>query len=409
MQIIPRRSIRLKTNVALESLSIVAKGREQAFRKSTIAESLVILKCFAGRTMVDLLGSPQVVGGLQKHLEAAISWLKRAHDVTPDDGVSWGYSLKGGWRSSYRETSGYIATTFFDFAKQLKDDDCRQRALVISKWLVQMQNADGSISDPRYGSEGIVFDTGQVLLGLVRAFEETQEPFFLKAAQRSGNWLVEVADAQRHWTRNTHLGIPHVYNTRVAWFLLKLNALSPSLDRERVARANLDWALNQQKNGWFEQCAFKQGVAPFTHTIAYAIRGLLESGFLLGEQKYIDAAVRGAEVSLEHLRFDGFIPGQIDTDGRAQGRYCCLTGNCQMAIIWLKLFEYKGEQRYYQAAVDSLRYVMSCQDIRTSNSNIWGGIKGSQPIWGKYTRLSYPNWATKFFIDALLILLRLQP
>lgn len=136
---------------------------------------------------------------------------------------------------------------------------------------------------------------------------------------------------------------------------------------------------------------------------------MLESGLLLGEQKYIDAAVRGAEVSLEHVRGDGFIPGQIDTDGRAQGRYCCLTGNCQMAIIWLKLFEQKSDRRYYQAANDSLQYVMSCQDIRTSDSNIQGGIKGSQPIWGKYTRLSYPNWATKFFIDALLMLLRLQP
>ena len=398
-----RNSARLTTTVARKSSIAVTKRTEGAFRKSTITESLVLLKCFAGKTTEDLFHGSQVVGGLQEHLAAAISWLKRAHDVTPDDGVSWGYSLKGRWRPSYRETSGYIATTFFDVAQQLKDDDCWQRAVVISKWLVQMQNADGSISDPRYGSGGIVFDTGQVLLGLVRAFEETQEPLFLQAAERAGDWLVEVADTQGRWLQNTHCGIPHVYNTRVAWALLKLNALSPSLDRERVARANLDWALNQQQNGWFEQCAFKQGVAPFTHTIAYAIRGLLESGLLLGEQKYIDAAVRGAEVSLEHLRCDGFIPGQIDTDGRAQGRYCCLTGNCQMAIVWQLLFEQKGEQRYSQAAKDSLRYVMSCQDIRTSDPNIRGGIKGSQPLWGKYTRLSYPNWATKFFIDALLL------
>ena len=409
MHIIPRGSACLKTTVTLKLLSTIAQEREGAFCKSTLTDSFVLLKCFAGRTTGDLFLSPKILGGLQEHLEAAISWLKRAHDVTPDDGVSWGYSLKGRWRPSYRETSGYIATTFFDLAKQLKDDDCWQRAVIISKWLVQMQNADGSISDPRYGFGGIVFDTGQVLLGLVRVFEETQELFFLQAAERAGDWLVEVAEAQGRWTRNTHLGIPHVYNTRVAWSLLKLNALSPNSDRERVARANLDWALNQQRNGWFEQCAFKQGVAPFTHTIAYAIRGLLESGFLLGEQKYIDAAVRGAKVSLKYLRPNGFIPGQIDTDDRAQGHYCCLTGNCQMAIVWLKLFEQKGEQRYYQAAADSLRYVMSCQDIHTSDPNIRGGIKGSQPIWGKYTRLSYPNWATKFFIDALLMLSRLHP
>lgn len=367
-----------------------------------------LLDCFAKRVAKDLFFSPQAVDNLHEHLAAAIDWLKLAHTVSPDNGVSWGYSLKGGWRSSYRETSGYIAVTFFDLAQQLKDDDAWQRAVTISKWLCQVQNADGSISDPRYGSTGIVFDTGQVLLGLVRAFEETQDVDCLQAAEKARDWLIDVADVEGRWTRNTHFGIPHVYNTRVAWSVLRLNALRPSSKGEKVALANLDWALSQQRKGWFEQCAFKQGVPPFTHNIAYAIRGLLESGILLEEQKYIDAAVRGAEAVIEHVRTDGFIPGQIDTEGRAHGSYCCLTGNCQMAIVWLKLFEMGGDRRFYSAASDSLRYVMSCQDIRTSDRNIRGAIKGSQPIWGKYTRLSYPNWATKFFIDSLLILSRLQ-
>lgn len=368
-----------------------------------------MLECFAKRIAKDLLFKSQVVYSLPEHLEAAVNWLKRAHTVSPDDGVSWGYSLKGGWRPSYRETSGYIAVTFFDLAKQLKDDDSWKRAVAISQWLCQVQNSDGSISDPRYSSKGIVFDTGQVLLGLVRAFEETQAVNYLQAAVKARGWLVEVSDRQGRWTRNTHFGIPHVYNTRVAWSVLKLNALSPSSEGEQVAVANLDWALSQQRNGWFEQCAFTPRVAPFTHTIAYAIRGLLESGILLGEQKYIDAAVRGAEAVMGHVRADGFIPGQIDTAGKAHGRYCCLTGNCQMAIVWLKLFELTGDQRFYHTAASSLRYVMSCQDIHTVDSNIRGGIKGSHPIWNRYTRLSYPNWAAKFFIDGLLLLFRLQP
>jgi len=403
MKVLPRESSSPKATVG--------NMGEKTFDKftNTETEPLALLKCFTGRITKDVLGLPQVVGVLQDHLAAAISWLKQAHDVSPDDGVSWGYSLKGGWRPSYRETSGYIAVTFFEVAKHLNDGDSWQRAARISKWLVQVQNADGSISDPRYGSGGIVFDTGQVLLGLIRAFEETQEPCFLQAAEQAGDWLVEVADAQGRWTRNTHFGIPHVYNTRVAWALLKLNTLSKNPDRERVARANLDWALSQQRDGWFEQCAFKPGVAPFTHTIAYAIRGLLESGLLLGEQKYIVAAIRGADAVISHIHSDGFIPGQIDTAGRAQGRYCCLTGNCQMAIVWLKLFAITEARCYYQAGAASLRYVMSCQDICTPDANIRGAVKGSQPIWGRYTRLSYPNWATKFLIDGLLMLSRVQP
>ncbi|RUR72233.1 hypothetical protein ACF3DV_23800 [Chlorogloeopsis fritschii PCC 9212] len=368
-----------------------------------------LLKCFAKSIFNDLFVTDQVVHSLQEHLEAAVNWLKLAHTVNPNHGMSWGYSLKGGWRASYREISGYIAVTFFDLARQLKDDDSYNRAVAISKWLCQVQNADGSISDPRYGTEGIVFDTGQVLLGLVRAFEESQDLHFLQAAQKARDWLIKVADSEHRWTRNTHFGIPHVYNTRVAWSLLRFNAFSPSLEGEKVALANLDWALSQQRNGWFEQCAFRREDIPFTHTIAYTIRGLLESGILLREQKYIDAAIKGAEAVIEHLRDDGFIPGQIDTEGRAHGNYCCLTGNCQMAIIWLKIFQITGEQQFYHAATKSLRYVMSYQDISTSDINIRGAIKGSHPIWGKYTRLSYPSWATKFFIDGLLMLSNLEP
>ncbi len=370
---------------------------------------LDLLGCFSRVAIKDLLLKPQDTFAPQSHLQAAIRWLKLAHDNSPDDGVSWGYSLKGGWRHSYRETSGYIADTFFDLAKYTQDEDAFQRAVSICKWLVEMQNDDGSISDLRYGSEGIVFDTGQVLQGLIRAYEETQDFCFLKASTAAGDWLVRVADETGRWTRNTHLGVPHVYNTRVAWLLLKLHTLSPDPERERIARANLDWALSQQKNGWFEQCAFKPGIPPFTHNIAYAIRGLLEAGYLLNDNKYIDGAIASATAMMQHLRSDGFIPGQIDAKGKPHGNYCCLTGNCQMAIIWLKLFQQIGEQQYYQSAKSSLQYVMSCQDIRTPDPNIQGGIKGSQPIWGEYTRLSYPNWAAKFFIDGLLLLLRLQP
>jgi hypothetical protein len=32
-----------------------------------------------------------------------------------------------------------------------------------------------------------------------------------------------------------------------------------------------------------------------------------------------------------------------------------------------------------------------------------GGLKGSHPIWGRYMFGTYPNWAAKFLMDALLM------
>lgn len=352
----------------------------------------------------DLLGLRPRRAPPEAHLEAAEEWLKRAHDCSADDGVSYGYSIRGGWLPSYRETSGYIATTFFNLAGRRGDDAWRARALRVCRWLLRVQNADGSFSNPRYGEGGIVFDTGQDLFALVRAAEETGDTAFREGARRAADWLVGVADAEGRWTRHEHLDTPHVYNTRTAWALLRMNQLEPDARRERVARVNLDWALaEQQPSGFFASCAFERGAHPFTHTIAYAAQGLLESGALLGEERYLQAARRCAEAALAHLRGDGFLPGRISAAGKAAAAYCCLTGNCQFAIVWARFCERAGDPRYCEGALRALEYVMRCQDIHTANPDLRGAIKGSQPVWGGYASLTLPNWPAKFFVDAMLL------
>ena len=38
----------------------------------------------------------------------------------------------------------------------------------------------------------------------------------------------------------------------------------------------------------------------------------------------------------------------------------------------------------------------------TLRTEFAGAIKGSRPVYGRYAPLQYPNWATKFYVDALL-------
>ena len=336
-----------------------------------------------------------------RHLLAAEAWLCRAQDASGNGGVSYGYSLLGGWRPSYPETSGYIATTFFRLAQD-RDAAYGARANRVLQWLLRIQNADGSFANPRYGNQGIVFDTGQVLFGLVRGYELTGDIDLLASARRAAGWLLKVTDVDLRWTRNEHHGTPHVYNTRTAWALLRLNEVEFDPAREAVARSNLEWAVAEQRsNGFFEHCAFKPGEAPFTHTIAYATRGLLESGLLLGERRYLDAAARCADAALRHLRDDGFLPSKITTSGEPDSSSCCLTGNCQFAIVWARLHTLAANPAYRGGMIRALDYVMSTQDIDTDDPNVRGGIQGSQPVWGRYAFMCFPNWATKFFVDAM--------
>ena len=58
-------------------------------------------------------------------------------------------------------------------------------------------------------------------------------------------------------------------------------------------------------------------------------------------------------------------------------------------------------------AADSLReefleLVKRAQPLLHAHQGIRGGIPGSDPIWGDYLTMALPNWAAKYFIDALL-------
>ena len=359
---------------------------------------------FGKLALGDLLGQAHSCGPADVHLREAIAWLCRAQDQGSDDGVSYGYSVRGGWLPSYVETTGYIAVTFFNLAKHLARPELRERALRMADWLLTVQLPDGSFGNVRMAvDQGIVFDTGQDLFGLVRAARETGDVRFSEAAARAGHWLTQVSDHQDRWTRYTHLGVPHVYNSRVAWALLQLHKDQPTEAFERVARANLDWAVSeQQESGLYAQCAFQPGQAPFTHTIAYAMRGLWEAGELLDDESYRKSVLRAADALVPLVAHSGFIPGQVDEAGRAAARYCCVTGNAQLAIVWAKMFKRRGDERHKHCALRALRYAMALQDVETLNDARRGALKGSHPTWGRYSPLTYPNWATKFFIDALV-------
>ncbi|MEM8925130.1 MAG: prenyltransferase/squalene oxidase repeat-containing protein [Actinomycetota bacterium] len=359
----------------------------------------------AGQVLSDLARrSPGDAGAdRQTRIDAALTWLCLAQDVGTDRGFSYGYTIRGGWQPSYVETTGYIICTFLAAAARLERPALAERATDAGDWLLTAQLADGSFPNPGVSeTSGLVFDTGQDLFGLLALAGNADGDRFDAAARRAADWLIEVADDEGRWTRSTYNGIPHVYNSRVAWALVRAGLRFDDSAAFDVARANLDWACEQQlDNGWFENCAFTPEAPPFTHTTAYAGRGLLEAGLLLGEDRYLDAARSVAEAAGRHLGADGRLPGRISVGDTAESSSSCLTGNAQYAIIWLKLAQLDDEKlfrRWGLSAVDAV----GRQQALDGPPEMRGAIKGSDPVWGRYAPLGYPNWATKFFVDALL-------
>ena len=344
------------------------------------------------------------------HLQSAINWLCRAQDVRNGKGdaggVSAGWSFEDGWLPSYPETSGYIIETFLAASAVMGLPDLVERAGRIIDWELSIQNEDGSFpghfGEP--GSRPVVFNTGQIMHGMLAGYVELGRAECLEAAIRAGYWLLQRQDADGCWRRNVHNCVPHTYNTRSAWALLRAGLLAGEPKLARAAERNLGWALAQQtESGWFAMNAFTPDKAPFTHTIAYAIRGILESGLLLESERLVSAASRAALALAERQRADGWLAGVYDDGWMPNASYCCLTGLAQMTVIWGRLAQHRGTSVLLEPIRRALTYVKKNHKMIGDGSPQDGGIAGSVPIWGRYSMFEFPNWAAKFFADALMM------
>ena len=345
-----------------------------------------------------------------EHLRAAIDWLCLAQDVRKDKpdagGVSAGWSFEDGWLPAYPETSGYIVETLIAAAEALERSDLVDRAQRIIDWELSIQHRDGAFPGHfgEQGSQPVVFNTGQIMHGMLAGYLQLKRSECLEAAVRAGHWLASVQDADGCWRRYEHNGVPHAYNTRASWALLATALIAGDTFQKTAAIRNVEWALAQQReSGWFAHNAFVQGRHPFTHTIAYAIRGVLECGALLGSSRYLDAAAKAARALARAQRADGWLAGTYDVDWRPRARYCCLTGVAQMSVNWMRCAQEAGAVELLENAGRALAFLKTKQRLEDRDAIARGAIAGSAPIWGAYSRFEFPNWATKFFADALIM------
>ncbi len=360
---------------------------------------------------------PLKTGLDERHLQKTIDWLMLAIE-NGQGGVSSHYNpISGRWMDPFPETTGYIIPTLFDYAAWSERKDYAEKAIGLTDWLIQAQLDNGACMQGNYvrkkgKTAPIIFNTGQNILGFLRTFRETREQVYLDAANKAGKFLVDHTDDKGIWNQYLHHKIPHTYNSRTSWALLQLYEATGTEAYQDIARANLDWVVQQQQvNGWFNHCNFKPDEHPNTHGIAYTTRGLLESYVLTNEKKYLDSALLTAhkmhriyEIRKKLLTFwDAKWKNHGKFRKTSKGPYYCLTGNIQFSIIWMKLFLLINDPTYASSAFKMLDTIKHFQHTDHSHPAVNGGIKGSFPIYGRYSIGKFPNWAAKFFADALLL------
>jgi rhamnogalacturonyl hydrolase YesR len=354
---------------------------------------------------LDRQGLPEFDPGPQRAITEGLSWLCYAQDksATRDGGVARHFSLLDGWGSSYPETTGYIAETFLSHGAETANTDLINRALRMLDWLVSIQFPEGCFQGgmvdelPKLPA---VFDTGQILTGLA-AGTRSQERFRAPMIG-AADWLVKIQSAEGGWEHDTPFAAAgaKVYETHVAIGLFRAAVFEPTRGYLEAAKAQVDWALGHQTdNGWLANCCLTDQTVPLTHTIGYALRGILEAYLATREVKYRDAACLTADGLLGAMSAEGKLPGRLTEHWLPASEWVCLTGTAQIAeCLWL-LFEFTGNDDYKRGAQRANSYVRRTIDI-AGPPETHGGVKGSFPVDGWYGKWQYLNWACKFMIDA---------
>ncbi|MBI5650356.1 MAG: terpene cyclase/mutase family protein [Chloroflexi bacterium] len=358
----------------------------------------------------DHLGFIRRDPGIQAAIDSGIAWLCLAQDqsASSDGGVANFYNLLTGWGPSYPETTGYIIPTMLAYSKFTSNQTVRACAKRMLDWLVSIQFPNGSFQGGHIGAKPVqptVFNTGQILLGLTSGVREFGDEYY-NAMCNAADWLVEVQDPDGCWRQYESPFVvagEKTYHTHVSWGLLEAARLTHREEYVQAALANIQWALTQQTtNGWFRQCCLDDPERCLTHTLGYALGGILEAYAFTCNAEFLNAGRKTADGCLRAMQKDGFLPGRLLSSWQGAVDWACLTGTVQIALCWLLLYQFTNEECYRDAAFIANRFVRRCITLSGIPGQI-GGVKGSFPVDGGYGAFSYLSWACKFSIDSNML------
>ena len=349
----------------------------------------------------------EVVYENKKHIKMAADWLLEAQKAGSDSGYSRGFYLyKQGWDKSYIETTGYIISTLLNVYSNTKDQRYKQSALDAGEWLLSIQKENGAFTDIDKDIE-LVFDTGQVLYGLIDIYELKTLDKDLKqkykiAIDNASRWLCDIQDSDGSWTKYGFNGVAHSYYSRVSSILYKAGIILDNEEYKYHAQKHISWVLSSQlENGFFDKLKFSEDEESLLHTIVYVLEGLYDYYILTKDDNVLNALLKNANILNEiNTNRSLLLCSQYDENFNCINSQRCITGLAQWSTLAFKLYLVTNDENYLVNARKTLYYLKSKQ-FKEKN-DLEGSLPGSIPFWGVYAPYSAVNWGVKFYLDALL-------
>jgi hypothetical protein len=353
--------------------------------------------------------SPLTDADVAPHVRSGLHWIEKSIQATGGKGSAHHYMPVLGWSKAYPETTGYLIETLLNYSDVLQEEKWRHLALECTNWLCDIQLDTGAFNRGMAGETApSVFNTSQILFGLCRCLEtelpSEHEKRWLQAAVRATNWLLDNIEPDGSWTAAAYVPdyIPSYY-TRAVMGLLYAGRVLSSFSaftrqqelEEQCHKALHFYAQRFLPNDAVQHWGFKPGESGFTHTIAYTLEGFWHSALHLNENFILNKTIRSVSRFMQQWQRDGKIAGSYDENWKGDTSFTCPVGTAQMCVLVHDIHEYTGDPALYMAQFILLKELLPHQKSD-------GAVPGSVPLTGPYMRGKYPNWAVKFFLDALL-------
>ena len=371
-------------------------------------------------------------------IDLALNWLAHS-DVRHADGdqiargmVNQGYN----WRQRsypfiYSEITGYAVSTFVNAYRWLGDESYMAWACLAADSLMGIQRlAKGdaicgaiphslSLPDMEPQHKYHSFDAAMCLQGLLDLLAIQSVPGLQKSAQAIGDWLVKrmqrddgsflsMYDAEiDKWqhTGDDFFSDGGCLHTKHAIGLLKLGRITGDDCYIVAAKRVCDWVLAlQDDDGAFR--ATKRLRYVVSHPHCYATEGLLFAHYVLGTDRYLEAARRAGKWLLTVQNRDGSINIAYKRRWWRMGRRVVeqflprrVTDAAAQSIrIWLTLYYLDGDRRFLDACYKAEKFLCRMQCTSSPDRNSIGGFY----FWPGHPIMF--AWCTMFAIHALYAL-----
>ena len=343
---------------------------------------------------------------LKQRLCWNLNWLEKSFKKNNDNGSSAYRTLLGYWSESYPETTGYLIPTLLNASKILDENKWENIATKQIPFFKTLQHPSGSYPTSITNPNPNVFDNSQILLGLCSYNNEFKDEDSLIQIKSCYDWLIsQLNDEGRFDNYNLSDNYNPSYYTRILWALLQAENLL-SLNTNPKTLAQLHFLQNLfTPSIQILNASFYPNQSAYSHTIAYAIRGLLESYCLLNHSPDLSRIILMTSFLHSHILKHRGLAGSYDEQWNGNFNFICCSGNIQLAIILLKLTLRYKEINY----IESIKMLIS-PILKNQNRGLFnhGAIAASIPIYGDYQRFKFTNWTQKFFVDFILLLLSIN-